>query len=107
MQGLHAQAKPPAYVIAEIDETNHDGFVKEFAPLAAKALSGGGAKTLARGGQTMSLEGTPPKSRITINAFETMEKAQAAFTSAAYKDARKIGDKYAKFRIFVVEGVAQ
>jgi uncharacterized protein (DUF1330 family) len=84
--------------------TNQDAFVKEFAPVAGKALADGGAKTLARGGKTVSLEGAPPKSRITINAFENMEKAQAAFTSAAYKDARKIGDKYATFRIFAVEG---
>lgn len=107
IQGLHAQAKPPAYVIAEIDVTNEANFMKEFAPLAAKALQDGGAKNLTRGGKTLSIEGAPPKSRITINAFESMEKARAAFTSAAYKEARKIGDKYATFRIFVVEGVAQ
>jgi uncharacterized protein (DUF1330 family) len=107
IQGLHAQAKPPAYVIAEIDVTNQDAFAKEFTPLAVKALQDGGGKSLTRGGKTLSLEGAPPKSRITINAFESMEKAQAAFTSAAYKEARKIGDKYATFRIFVVEGVAQ
>ncbi|MBV9262009.1 MAG: hypothetical protein JO205_11615, partial [Pseudolabrys sp.] len=34
VQGLHAQAKPPVYVIAEIDVTNQDAFVKEYAPLA-------------------------------------------------------------------------
>jgi uncharacterized protein (DUF1330 family) len=107
IQGLHALATPPAYVIAEIDVTNQDGYVKEYAPLAGKALGDGGAKTLARGGKTVSLEGVPPKSRISINAFESIEKAQAAFSSAAYKEARKIGDKYATFRIFVVEGEAK
>jgi uncharacterized protein (DUF1330 family) len=57
--------------------------------------------------KTLSFEGAPPKSRVSINEFESMEKAQAAFTSAAYKEGRKIGDKYATFRIFVVEGVAK
>jgi hypothetical protein len=28
IQGLHAQAKPPAYVVAEIAVSNQDGFVK-------------------------------------------------------------------------------
>jgi uncharacterized protein (DUF1330 family) len=107
VQGLHAQAKPPAYVIAEIDVTNQDGYAKEYAPIAGKALRDGGAKNIALGGKTLSLEGAPPKSRVSINEFESMEKAQAAFTSAAYKEARKIGDKYATFRLFVVEGVAK
>jgi uncharacterized protein (DUF1330 family) len=39
--------------------------------------------------------------------FESMEKAQAAYTSPAYIEARKIGDKYGKLRIFAVEGIPQ
>lgn len=35
------------------------------------------------------------------------EKAQAAYTSPDYIEARKIGDKYGKLRIFAVEGVPQ
>jgi uncharacterized protein (DUF1330 family) len=104
VQHLHAQAKPPAYVIAEIEVSKADAFVKEYAPFAGKALRDSGAKTLVLGGKTVSFDGAPPQPLITINAFESMEKAQAAFTSTAYRDARKIGDKYARFRIFAVEG---
>jgi uncharacterized protein (DUF1330 family) len=39
--------------------------------------------------------------------FDSLEEAQAAYTSAAYLEARKIGDKYGKLRIFAVEGIAQ
>jgi hypothetical protein len=39
MQGLHAQAKPPAFVVAEINVTNEEGFLKEFAPAATKVLA--------------------------------------------------------------------
>ena len=42
-----------------------------------------------------------------IAQFKSLEKAQAAYTSPAYNDARKIGNQYAKFRIWAVEGVAQ
>jgi hypothetical protein len=42
VQALHAEAKPPAYVVGEVDVTNHDAFVKENVPLAIKALSKGG-----------------------------------------------------------------
>jgi uncharacterized protein (DUF1330 family) len=39
--------------------------------------------------------------------FESADKAVATFTSDAYKDARKIGDKFAKFRILVTEGLSR
>jgi uncharacterized protein (DUF1330 family) len=37
--------------------------------------------------------------------FESLAKAEAAFASKAYTDAKAIGDKYAKFRIYAVEGL--
>jgi uncharacterized protein (DUF1330 family) len=107
IQGLHAQAKPAAYVVAEIDLSNPEAFVKEFAPLAQKALAtGSGYKAIARGNKTVSIEGAAPKSRIVINHFDNMDEALKAYNSAAYKDARKIGDKYATFRIYATEAVA-
>ncbi len=106
IQGLHAQAKPPAYVVAEIELSNPEAFVKEFAPLAQKALAtGAGYKAMARGNKTVSIEGAAPKSRIVINHFDNMDEALKAYNSQAYKDARKIGDKYAKFKIYATEGV--
>ena len=39
-------------------------------------------------------------------AFENMEKAQAVFTGPAYREARKIGENYAKFRIYAIDGVS-
>ena len=106
-QALHAQTKPLAYVISENDVTNKEAYAKEFVPLAVAALKDSGQKQLAAGGQTVSLSGEPPKSRIVLSVFENIDKAKAAYTSPAYLEARKIGDKYAKLRIFVVEGVPQ
>jgi uncharacterized protein (DUF1330 family) len=104
---LHAQARPPAYVISEIDVTNADGYTKEYVPLATKALAESGQKRLASGGRTIALAGTPPASRIVLSVFENLEKAQAAYSSPAYVEARKIGDQYGKLRIFAVEGLPQ
>ena len=105
VQGLHAQAKPPAYVISEVDVTNKEAYAKDYVPLAVNALKESGQKQLASGGKTAPISGEPPKGRIVVSIFESIEKAQAAYTSPAYLDARKIGDQYAKFRIFVVEGL--
>ncbi|QCP50861.1 DUF1330 domain-containing protein [Trinickia violacea] len=105
IQGLHAQAKPIAYVVAEVDVTNSEGYTKEFLPLATKALSDGGSgfKVVA-GGKNVTIEGTPPKARYVIASYENMDKAIAAYNSPAFKEARKIGDKYASsFRIIAVE----
>jgi hypothetical protein len=32
VQGLHAQAKPPVYYVAEIDITDLDGWTKDYSP---------------------------------------------------------------------------
>ena len=103
--GLHAQARPIAYTVSEIDVTNEEAFTKEYLPLARKALgeSGSDYKIIAAGGRTAAIEGAPPKKRIVINSFENIDKAIAAYTSPAYKEARKIGDKYATWRIYVTE----
>jgi uncharacterized protein (DUF1330 family) len=107
IESLHAQARPPAYVISEIDVTNADAYAKEYVPLANKALAESGQKRLASGGRTITLAGAPPSSRIVLSVFESLEKAQAAYSSPAYVEARKIGDKYGKLRIFAVEGSAR
>jgi uncharacterized protein (DUF1330 family) len=107
VQGLHAQAKLPAYAVVEIDVTDQDAFVKEYAPIAGKAITGGGGTYLARGGKNVAIDGEPPKARTVVIAFDSMEKAQATFASTEYREGRKIGDKYAKFRIWAVEGVVK
>jgi len=42
-----------------------------------------------------------------LSQWDSMEKIQAWRNSAEYKEARKIADKYAKFRAFTVEGLPQ
>jgi uncharacterized protein (DUF1330 family) len=104
VQALHAQARPPAFVVGEIDVKNAELLDKEYVPDASKAVRDGGGKYLVVGGKSVSFYGEPPR-RIAIMAFDNLEKAEAAFTSAAYKQAKAVGDKYATFRIYVVEGV--
>ena len=87
VQVLHAQAKPPAYVVAEIDVMDQEGYTKEYQPAAIKALK---PKFLSRGGNSVSFKGEPPK-RVIIFAFENMDAARQAFTSAAYNEAWTVG----------------
>ena len=106
VQGLHAQAKPVGYVVVEVAVTDKDGYAKEFIPPAAKAIEEGGGKYVIRGGKTVSFQGTPPASRVVVLQFESMDKAQAWWDSPGRKNSQTVGDKYATFRIFAVEGAS-
>lgn len=106
VQGLHAQAKPPVYYIGEIDVTNADAYAKEYQPAAQAAIKAAGGRYLAAG-KALPIDGAPPKPRVVLLAWDRMEALQAWRDSAAFKDGRKIGEKYADFRSFAIEGVAQ
>jgi uncharacterized protein (DUF1330 family) len=104
-QGLHAQARPLAYVVGEITVTDADKFAKEFSPVARKALAEApGYRALALGGKIVPIEGDAPKARIIINVFDNMDVAVQAYNSSDFTAAKKIGDKYATFRTYAIEG---
>ena len=103
IQELHAQAKPPTYVILEIDVQQPEGYLEEFVPLAEKAVAESGGKFLARTGPAAVIEGTSPR-RVAVIEYEDLDKARASFRTEAYRDAKRTGGKYATFRIYALEG---
>ena len=106
VQGLHAQAKPPVYQITEIEATNPDAYAKDYVPRAQAVIKSAGGRLLA-GGKATSVEGDPPKPRVVITVWDSMEKFQAYRDSAAFKELIPIREKLAKFRSFTIEGVSQ
>ena len=114
IQGLHAQAKPPVYYVAEIDVTNPDAYAKEYAPKAQALIKAAGGKILAVGGaaaaggaKVTGFDGEPPK-RAVIQVWDSMDKIQAWRNNPEYKALREdVGEKYAKFRSYTIEGVSQ
>jgi uncharacterized protein (DUF1330 family) len=107
VHGLHAQGKPPVYTVTEIEVTNLEVYNKEYAPLAQASVKTSGGKLLAAGQKVTKLEGAPPAPRVAIQMWDSLETAQKWRDSADYKKAREIGDKYAKFRAFAIEGLPQ
>jgi uncharacterized protein (DUF1330 family) len=103
---IHAQAKPPVFVVAETDITNMNAFMKEFQPKAAALVQKHGGRLLAASANVTALDGQRP-SRVAVQQWESMEKVKAWHGSAEYKEIRKIGDKYAKIRLYAVEGRPQ
>jgi uncharacterized protein (DUF1330 family) len=107
IEGLHAQAKPPVYQIVEIDMLNQAAYLNDYVPKAQAAIKAAGGKFLAAGGKTTTIEGEPPKSRIVIQQWDSVEKIKAYRDSAAFKDLLPLRNKLAKFRSYAVEGVTQ
>jgi uncharacterized protein (DUF1330 family) len=114
VQSLHAQAKPPVYLIGAIDVSNPEAYGKEFAPKAQAIIKAAGGRFVAIGGtggalasgQVTAFDGEAPK-RAVIIAWDSLEKARAWYNSAEYQEALKIGQKYGKFNTFAIEGVPQ
>jgi uncharacterized protein (DUF1330 family) len=106
VQSLHAQAKPPVYFIAENDVTDPEGYKTEYLPPAQASIKAHGGRYLAAG-TAIAFAGEPPKSRVVIHVWDSMEQLQAWFNSPDYRAARKIGEKYAKFRNYAIQGVTQ
>jgi uncharacterized protein (DUF1330 family) len=107
VQGLHAQSAPSAYTVTEVDIANLDAYQKEYVPLVRASISAAGGRIVASGQNIVSLDGEAPKTRITITQFDSLEKVRAWRASAQYKEARKIGDNYAKFRSVAFEALPQ
>ena len=113
IQGLHAQAKPPVYYVAEIEVANPEAYGKEYAPRMQALIKSHGGKFVAIGGtagnnakQITGFDGEAPK-RAVVQVWDSMEKIQAWRSDPEYKKIREIGDKYAKFRSFAIEGMPQ
>lgn len=112
VQILHAQARPPVYFIGEIEVTNAEGYAKEYLPKAREIIKAHGGELVASGGaagtgnQVMPVDGEPPK-RVVIYRYPSADAVHAWRNDPAYEEIRKIGEKYAKYRTFAVEGVSQ
>ena len=106
VQQSNAQTKPPVYFIVENDISDLHGYLTEYAPRARDMIRSIGGRYIAAGDAT-TFVGEPPKSRVAIFAFDSIEQIQTFLNSPEYKELKKVGDKYAKFRNYAVPGVQQ
>jgi len=105
IKDVHAQTKAPLYVVTEIDVKDLDPYLKEYVPKAQALIKKSGGRFLAVGQNVTAIEGAPPKKRVALQVWDSMETYKAYRNSAEFKEVRKIGNKYAKFRTFTVEGL--
>ena len=102
VEGLHAQAKPKAYIVTESDVI--DATLAAYTPQAQAAVkAAGGVPGVVASGKIVALVGDPPK-RFGVSEWESLEKAQAYYNSAERKALTPLRDKAFKTtRQFIVE----
>jgi uncharacterized protein (DUF1330 family) len=104
IQALHAQAKPPVYMIAINEVSDQERYAKEYVSPAQKSVKDHGGEYVAAGPGTQ-LAGSFPHGPVVILRWESMEALQAWRNSPDFQAALKIGEKYAKFNIVAVNGL--
>jgi len=109
IQGLHAQAKPPAYVVIPILKINDAAAFKagvaDNPGASAAAVKAAGGHYIVRSEKFTRLDGDPP-ARLVIIAFDSIEKAQAYENSAPLKAITAARLKSTNSLSFIVEGIA-
>jgi uncharacterized protein (DUF1330 family) len=105
VQVLHAQSKPPAFVVAEVAVRDQKGYEENFLKPTLKDIADHGGKFLAGGyDKTLSILGTPPPNRVVILEFANMDTVKKWQDEGAMDMENTIGSKYASFRIYAVDG---
>jgi uncharacterized protein (DUF1330 family) len=95
VQGLHAQAKPKAYTVSEL-ETIDAAAQAVYVPHIQAAQKAAGARNFnTAGGRTVAMIGTAPK-RVAIVEWDSLEQAEAFYKSKAWNDLAAERDKAVK-----------
>ena len=105
---LHAQAKPPAFVWAEVDIKDRVGYFGNFAAPALANIKESGGKYLADSlhgdhPNVVGLNGPPPPDGVTLIQFADMDAVKAFFAKMGPLQA-DVGSKYATFHVVAIEG---
>jgi uncharacterized protein (DUF1330 family) len=93
-----------AYIIADIDVTNPDGYAP-YRAAAQKTIEAHGGRYIARGGAVEKLDGDWNANRVVIIEFPSMDAARKWYHCAEYQDALKIRLAHSKGRAILTEGL--
>jgi uncharacterized protein (DUF1330 family) len=95
----------PAYVLAEVEITNPEGY-KAYTTLVPATIAKHGGRFLVRGGAAHTLEGEWPQQRRVIIEFPSVEAARQWWDSPDYEKPKALRRANSKGRLLLLEGVA-
>jgi uncharacterized protein (DUF1330 family) len=94
-----------AFVVTEISVRDEKGYAENFLKAAQKDIADHGGKYLAGGyRKTLSLACAEPSNRVVILQFANMDQVKEWRDQGAMDLENSVGNKYASFRIYAVEG---
>ncbi len=93
-----------AYILVDCKVTDPVRY-ETYKKLAEAAIARHGGRYLARGGESVLLEGTRQPNRIVVLEFSTLEGAKAFYSSAEYLAARAARAGAAEMTLVAVAGV--
>ena len=94
----------PAYLIAEIEITDPQGYT-EYTKVVPATVEKYGGRFLVRGGKAHPLEGEWPERRRVLIEFPSIEKARAWWDSPEYAGPKQKRIASSKGRLVFLEGV--
>jgi uncharacterized protein (DUF1330 family) len=94
----------PAYLIANIQVTNPDGY-RGYAEQVAATIETHGGRYLARGGTVEVLEGEWEPRRLVVLKFPTLESARAWYQSAEYERIKALRVDNSHGELVLTEGL--
>ena len=92
-----------AYVIAEIEITNPEGY-KAYTQVVPATIQQYGGKFVVRGGAATVLEGEWPERRRVVLEFPSKEAALKWWNSPEYAEPMKMRRASSKGRLILIEG---
>jgi uncharacterized protein (DUF1330 family) len=94
----------PAYVIAEVEVTNPEGY-KPYTQMVPATIRQYGGRFIVRGGASEVLEGEWPALRRVILEFPTREAALTWWNSPEYQKPKAMRRANSKGRLILLEGL--
>ncbi len=92
-----------AYVLAEIEITNPEGY-KEYTKAVPATIAKYGGRFLIRGGASEALEGEWPQRRRVLLEFPTMDAARKWWHSPEYEKPKAMRQAASRGRLLLIEG---
>ena len=93
-----------AYMIARVNVTNWQRY-KEYLEVTPATIAKFGGRFIARGAETLSLEGPEETRRVVILEFPSLEQAKRWYHSDEYQAAKKIRAGAAEAEFLAIEGI--
>jgi uncharacterized protein (DUF1330 family) len=92
-----------AYVIAEVDVQDDNGF-EEYRKLVPATLVPYGGRYIIRGGKTEVLEGDWTPKRVVVLEFPDFNRAREWWASQEYREPRKMRQRVALTNLILADG---